>query len=34
MQYDVIMYVTCEEIYPVVASVASLCHDHTWCREQ
>ena len=26
MQYDVIMCVTCEEIYLVVAS---LCHDHT-----
>ena len=26
MQYDVIMCVTCEDIYPVVAS---LCHDHT-----
>ena len=33
MQYDVIMCVTCEDIYPVVAS---LCHDHTAasrCRE-
>ena len=26
MQYDVIMCVTWEDIYPVVAS---LCHDHT-----